>query len=65
MILLTSEFLIHIINYLSDLGVSDNNIKIVIALGGHRKSTKEEQIHIVGEEVYKRIKVYDHESEDK
>ena len=49
----TSEFLIHIINYLSDLGVSDNNIKIVIALGGHRKSTKEEQIYIVGEEVYK------------
>ena len=47
----TSEFLIHIINYLSDLGVSDNNIKIVIALGGHRKSTKEEQIDIVGDEV--------------
>lgn len=60
----TDKFLIHIINYLSEIGISDEDISIVIALGGHRKSTKEEMKSIVGEEAYKRIKVYDHECED-
>lgn len=60
----SDEFVIHIINYLSDLGVKDEDMYIVIALGGHRKSTKEEMISIVGREVYDRIKVYDHECED-
>lgn len=58
------EFVIHIVNYLSELGVSDEDMFIVIALGGHRKSTEEEMITIVGKEVYDRIKVYDHECED-
>ena len=60
----SDEFVIHIVNYLSDLGVKDEDIFIVIALGGHRKSTEEEMIAVVGEDVYKRVKVYDHECED-
>lgn len=61
----SDKFIIHIVNYLSALGVKDDDMFIVIALGGHRKSTKEEMIAIVGEEVFNRIKVYDHECEDK
>lgn len=60
----TNDFLVHIINYLSKSGVSDDNMFIVIALGGHRKSTEKEMISIVGKEVYSRLKVYNHESED-
>ena len=61
----SDKFIIHIVNYLSALGVKDDDMFIVIALGGHRKSTKEEMMAIVGEEVFNRIKVYDHECEDK
>ncbi len=61
----SNEFVIHIVNYLSSLGVKDDDMFVVIALGGHRKSTREELIAVVGEEVLNRINVYDHECEDK
>lgn len=61
----SNEFVIHIVNYLSDMGVKDEDMFVVIALGGHRKTTKEEMIQIVGQEVYDRINIYDHECEDK
>ncbi|MGL5693291.1 MAG: lactate racemase domain-containing protein, partial [Peptostreptococcaceae bacterium] len=61
----SNEFVIHIVNYLSDMGVKDEDMFVVISLGGHRKSTEEEMIQIVGKEVYDRINVYDHECEDK
>jgi len=35
----SDKFIIHIVNYLSNLGVSDDNMFVVTALGGHRKST--------------------------
>ncbi|MGL5347756.1 MAG: nickel-dependent lactate racemase [Peptostreptococcaceae bacterium] len=60
----TNEFLIHIVNYLSKLGIEDNDMFVVIALGGHRKCTENEMISIVGKEVYKRLNVYNHECED-
>lgn len=60
----TEQFLIHIVNYLSNEGINDEDMFIVIALGGHRKSTEEEMIAIVGKEVYERLSVYDHECED-
>ncbi len=53
-------FLVHIVNYLNGIGVNDNDIEIVIALGTHRSSTEREMKTLVGEEVYNRIKVYDH-----
>lgn len=56
----TDKFLIHIINYLNSLGVRDEDISILIALGTHRASAEEEKKIIVGEEVYVRIKIFDH-----
>ncbi len=61
----TSQFLSYIIDYLNNLGVEDNQIDIIIALGTHRPSTEEEKKAIVGSEVYSRIKVYDHDCFDR
>lgn len=61
----TSSFLIHIINYINYLGIPDEDIFIVIALGTHRKAPENEKKVLVGEEVYSRIKVYNHEAIDK
>ncbi|MTI58245.1 nickel-dependent lactate racemase [Geosporobacter ferrireducens] len=60
----TNQFLIHIINYLNDLGISDQDISVLIALGTHRPSTEEEKQLIVGDEIYNRIAVYDHDCFD-
>lgn len=44
----SNKLVIYIVNYLSKLGVEDEDMFVVIALGGHRKSTKEEMIAVVG-----------------
>ncbi|TDT45648.1 nickel-dependent lactate racemase [Fonticella tunisiensis] len=56
----TNEFLIHIVNYLNAQGIGDKDISILIALGSHRPSTEEEKKAIVGDDVYNRIAIYDH-----
>lgn len=53
-----------IINRLNRIGVGDEDIKIVFALGIHRQQLPQEHRMIVGDEVYKRIKVYDHNAFD-
>jgi len=40
-------------------GIPDSDITVVLALGCHRSHTEEEKIHLVGEEVYKRVKCED------
>lgn len=57
----TDAFLIYIINYLNGIGVADDSIEIIIALGTHRASREDEKKAIVGAEVYNRVKVYDHD----
>jgi nickel-dependent lactate racemase len=57
----TDKFLVHIVNYLNSLGIADNDISALVALGTHRPSTELEKRLIVGDELYKRIKVYDHD----
>lgn len=61
----TKQFLVHIVNYINSLGVKDENISVIISLGTHRASTVDEKKAIVGEEIYERIKVYDHDCFDK
>src|SRR5574340_1212238 len=46
------------------LGVPDSDISIVFALGTHRPQTEAEQRAIVGEEIFRRIRVYDHDGND-
>lgn len=60
----TNQFLVHIINYLNGLGIPDQDISVLIALGTHRPSTEEEKKQIVGEEIYNRIAIDDHDCFD-
>ncbi len=53
-----------IINTLNEAGVPDENIKIVIAMGGHRQNTEDEFIEICGKEACHRVKVINHDAWD-
>jgi len=50
-----------LLNRLNRAGVSDKNISCIMALGTHRYMSREELIGKVGEEVYRRIRVFNHE----
>lgn len=45
---------------LGSAGIQDDGIDIIVALGVHRKHTGEELRKLVGEAVYKRIRVHNH-----
>ncbi len=49
----------YIIEELNKANVKNDNITIVLALGSHRNHSEEEKKSLVGEEVYKKIKVID------
>src|SRR5579872_377203 len=53
-----------IVHTLNGAGVRDDDIFIVFALGIHRRHTVEEQKLIVGEQVFSRIRCFDHISTD-
>jgi len=53
-----------LINYLNAAGVPDENITIVIAVGGHRANTEQECRELCCEEVYSRVKVVNHDAWD-
>lgn len=55
------EYLPTIVNRLNRLGILDEDIIILTATGTHRGQTPEEHRKIVGEEVYSRIEVIDHD----
>ena len=56
----TDLFLPPIVNTLNAAGVPDRDIFIVFALGIHRRQTEDERREIVGEEIYSRIRCFDH-----
>src|SRR5258708_12033019 len=53
-----------IVRTLNAAGVPDRDIFIVFALGIHRQQTDEERKQIVGEEIYSRIRCFDHVATD-
>ena len=56
----SNKFLVYIINELNLAGIPDTDICIVFAQGSHRAHTPEENIKVCGEEVCRRIKMYQH-----
>lgn len=54
-----------LIQRLSNLGVSDKNIKIVMALGSHRPMTEKEMIKKVSQDIFNRFEVVNSENKDK
>lgn len=57
-------FLPVIINTLNRSGIPDADISIVFALGNHRPQTEAEQRAIVGDAIWGRVRLYDHNSAD-
>ncbi|MDD5603538.1 MAG: nickel-dependent lactate racemase, partial [Eubacteriales bacterium] len=54
----------HIINELGKAGIKDPDITVVFAIGSHRKHTRDEQAHLVGEDIYRRIRCIDSDPDD-
>lgn len=59
-----SVFIPIIINELNSIGISDKDIFIVFACGTHRLHAKNEHEKIVGEDIAKRIRLFDHDCSD-
>ncbi|MFH1826354.1 MAG: nickel-dependent lactate racemase [bacterium] len=57
-------FLPILVNQLNEAGILDQDIFIVFANGTHLAQTKEQQDKIVGPEIVKRIKLFDHDAND-
>ncbi|MDO8685927.1 MAG: nickel-dependent lactate racemase [Clostridiales bacterium] len=53
-----------ILSELSQVGSSPEDITVVFAMGNHRKHTEEEKIHLVGEDIYKKIRCIDSDQAD-
>ncbi|MDK2824493.1 MAG: lactate racemase [Clostridia bacterium] len=53
-----------LIDTLNEAGVPDENITIIIAVGGHRPNTESEFIELCSEEVCHRVKVVNHDAWD-
>ncbi len=56
----TSGYLSVILDYLNEAGIKDQDITVVISTGIHRQQTSEEDKLVVGEDVYKRVKIENH-----
>ena len=50
-----------LVNQLNTLGIPDNDISIIIATGKHRLNSDAEKEEIIGSDLFRRIKVYDHD----
>ncbi|TWH51968.1 nickel-dependent lactate racemase [Sporomusa sp. KB1] len=55
------QFLPVLLDELNEAGISDKNIFIVIAPGAHRLNTEEEFVVLCGEQVYKRVSIFNHD----
>lgn len=58
----TIKFLPMVVKRLNDIGISDENIAILIANGTHRTQTSEELIKIVGKDLFERLEIVEHDS---
>lgn len=56
----TDGYLAVVLNYLNKAGIKDQDIKIVISTGIHRQQNSEEDKLVVGEEVYNRVEIENH-----
>ncbi|KIX13784.1 nickel-dependent lactate racemase [Dethiosulfatarculus sandiegensis] len=52
-----------LLEYLNKAGITDEQITIIIAVGGHRKNTEEEFKALCSEDVFKRVKIINHNPE--
>lgn len=60
----TKDFLPYVVEELNNAGVPDDDITILVATGTHRPNTDDEKKIIVGEDLFSRLKIYDHDAFD-
>ena len=60
----TSQYLPIVVEELNNNGVPDEDISVIVAAGTHRANTDEEKKIILGEDLFRRLKVYDHDAYD-
>lgn len=60
-----SAYLPILVERLNRAGIPDRDILILCATGTHSRQTREEQVSLVGEELYRRIRFRDHQCDDK
>lgn len=60
----TDKFLYKIVEELNKGGVKDEDIKIISALGSHRKQSRDEHVKLLGDKLAKRFEVIDHDCFD-
>ncbi len=53
-----------LLDTISEAGVPDRNINILVVVGGHRQNTKEEMVLLFGREVVDRVNVVNHDARD-
>lgn len=60
----TKDFVPYLVEELNNTGIPDEDITFLIAEGTHRPNTDEEKKLIIGEDLFKRIKIFDHDAHD-
>ncbi|RLC80091.1 MAG: nickel-dependent lactate racemase [Chloroflexi bacterium] len=60
----TELIILPLLNYLNELGVSDEQVEVIIARGTHREPTEEELRAKLGDEILKRVRVSVHNPDD-
>ena len=58
----TSQYLPIVVEELNNNGVPDEDISVIVAAGTHRANTDEEKKIILGEDLFRCLKVYDHDA---
>jgi nickel-dependent lactate racemase len=53
-----------LLDYLNQAGLADNQVSIIIGVGAHRQNSEEEFAELCSEEVYKRVRIFNHEAFD-
>ena len=61
----TNQFLPVIVQELNDAGIPDKDMDVVIATGTHRAQTPEEDELVLGRDMVRRLRVYQHDCRDK
>ena len=61
----TADYLPYIVDELNAAGVPDEQISLLVATGTHRSNTDAEKKLIVGENLFDRLRIFDHDAFDK
>ncbi|MET3506693.1 nickel-dependent lactate racemase [Halalkalibacter oceani] len=60
----TDLFVEEMLKEIEKAGITDDQVTLVVALGNHRPNTEEELKRMVGEKVYSRVKIINHDCYD-